>query len=162
MNISNCESVLTECQKRLLEYWVSISREGRVPTRRDLNPVQLGVALAHTSLAQREDDYFRFRLAGSRIEALFGRNVDGNVIEKIDANIPEAGTASMELALDTGRPVSGSRKIGARWHCWLRVPLLDDDGFQTLVLCLDEFPSQQPRLQQDQKTIDDVGVRVVA
>lgn len=152
MMLNNRESVLTNCQNNLLSYWSSICKHGRLPTRRDINPVQLGGALANTSLVEREGDDFRFRLTGSRIHALFGADSKDKILEKIDTNIEEAGTSSIELALESGRPVSGSRQVGARWHFWLRVPLLDDDGQRTLVLCLDEFPSRPPSMDVSQDT----------
>ena len=144
MDLSTSNSEMTECQNGLLSYWNSICREGAIPSRRALNPAQLGVALAHTSLVEKVNDTFRFRLTGSRIQAVFGQEAQDRLIDGIDANTAEAGSASMELALETKRPVCGSRKVGARWHCWLRVPLLDDAGDCTLVLCLDEFPARKP------------------
>ncbi len=144
MILKSRESVLTNYQNNLLSYWASICRDGRLPTRRDINPVQLGGALANTSLVEKMDDRFRFRLTGSRINTLFGGDRPDELLEKIDASIEEAGTSSVELALETGRPVSGSRQVGTLWHFWLRVPLLDDDGQRTLVLCLDEFPTRPP------------------
>lgn len=141
MTLETCKSVLTEQQRSLLEYWHSICIDGQLPSRRQLNPVQLGGALASTSLVEKTQAGFRFRLMGSRIAALFGRE---HLLEEIDAHIEEAGSSSMDIALETGRSVSGSRNVGARWHCWLRVPLLDDEGNRTLVLCLDEFPGQLP------------------
>lgn len=144
MKIKTSETVLTESQENLVGYWTSMCQGGRLPSRRHLNPVQLGTALANVSLVEFTQGAFRFRLTGSRISAVFGLGARGRVIEEMDNNIAEAGSASMELALETGRPVSGSRKVGARWHCWLRVPLLDDQGNRLLVLCLDEFPARDP------------------
>lgn len=157
MKLTSRESVSTKCQKSVLSYWSSICRDGRLPTRKDLNPAQLGLALAHTSLVEKISDRFRFRLTGSRVNALFSGNADGDLLAKIDASIEEAGSSSMELALETGRPVSGSRRIGARWHYWLRVPLLGDDGHRSLVLCVDEFPSRPPL-----ETIEEMRERIVA
>lgn len=148
MNFVESVSVLTERQKNILEYWVSVRGSGDIPRRRQINPAQLGGALANTSLVEKKNHSFAFRLTGSRLEGLFRRKPQGRVIEEIDARIAEAGSESMALALETGRPVSGSRKVGARWHCWLRVPLLNDAGEPTLVLCLDEFPSRLPSAER--------------
>lgn len=157
-------SVLTKRQRALLNYWVTLCKDGGLPSRRKVNPVQLGGALANTSLVEKAGDRFRFRLTGSRLEGVFGRKVKGRVIDTMDRAIAEAGSASMDLALETSRPVSGCQMIGARYHCWLRVPLLDDDGHPTLVLCLDEFPSKAPdTAMRDVKISDSVtGSRSVA
>lgn len=148
MTLDRTESQLTDRQKSLLAYWESLCKGGQLPARRRLNPVQLGGALANTSLVEQVASSFRFRLTGSRLEGLFGRKAQGRLIDEIDASIAEAGSASMELALETGRPIMGHRKVGARFHCWLRVPMLDDDGQARLVLCLDEFPSHLPAKTQ--------------
>lgn len=142
--MENSETGRTERQQALFEYWSSICGAGELPCRRKINPGRLGGALGHTSLVERRGEAFRFRLMGSRLEGVFGRDANALVIDSMDANIAEAGSASMAIALDTGRPVCGHRKVGTRWHCWLRLPLLDDDGNLSLVLCLDEFPTALP------------------
>jgi len=162
MELNTRNSELTECQKGLLSYWNSLCSNGQLPSRRALNPVQLGVALAQTSLVEKVDNAFRFRLTGSRIQGVFGKNPQERLIDEIDASIAEAGSSSMEIALETGRPVSGSRKVGARWHCWLRVPLLDDSGNRTLVLCLDEFPARDPSLVHDANVDDKLEEKIFA
>jgi len=144
VQLSRTESQLTDRQQSLLSYWESLCQEGGLPKRRRLNPVQLGGALADTSLVEQVDASFRFRLTGSRLEGVFGRKAQGRLIDEIDVSIAEAGSASMELALETRRPVTGHRQVGTRFHCWLRMPLLDDEGQPRLVLCLDEFPSHLP------------------
>ena len=148
MKLNTTESQLTDRQKGLLMYWESLCQGGQLPVRRKLNPVQLGGALANTSLVEQVAGSFRFRLTGSRLEGLFGRKTQGRLIDELDASIAEAGSASMELALETGRPIMGHHKVGARFHCWLRVPMLDDEGQPRLVLCLDEFPCNLPAKAQ--------------
>lgn len=142
--MSRSKPILTERQGSLLVYWSSICSDGQLPCRRSVNPGALGGALGNTSLVEKTGDRYRFRLTGSRLEGVFGRDVKGQVIDEIDANVAEAGSASMAIALDTKRPVSGNRQIGTRWHCWLRLPLMDDEGNASLVLCLDEFPKVLP------------------
>lgn len=141
MDLENGQSVLTRTQRDILAYWVSLSIDGDLPSRRQVNPARLGTALAHTSLVQRNGDEFRYRLTGSRVKGLFGCNQDKSPLAVIDETIAEAGSASLGLALETRRPVSGSRRVGARWHSWLRLPLLDEAGEPSLVLCVDEFPA---------------------
>lgn len=162
MELNTSNSELTECQQGLLSYWNSLCDNGQLPSRKALNPAQLGVALAQTSLVEKADNMFRFRLTGSRIQGVFGKNPQDRLIDEIDASIAEAGSSSMDIALETGRPVSGSRKVGARWHFWLRVPLLDDAGNCTLILCLDEFPAHKPALLQETDFRDDKVEQFVA
>ena len=162
MKLVDRESVITERQKDLLSYWTSLCNGQSIPARRALNPARLRAALAHTSLAEKSEDKFKFRLTGSRIAALFGRNAERQLIDEIDDSIAEAGSSSMDLALETGRPVIGNRRVGARWHCWVRVPLLNDQGMATLVLCLDEFPAQLPEAMFDTFLFEDGQNQIVA
>lgn len=139
MQISRGESVLPERQQRLVAYWKSKQVAGTWPGRRDINPGDVLGALSTVSLVERSAEGFRFRLTGSRLRDLFGGNLQGKLISLIDRSVEEAGSASMDLALETGRPVSGSRKVMGRWHFWLRLPLLDEQGRPRLVLCADEL-----------------------
>lgn len=162
MKLVDRESALTERQTDLLSYWTSLCDGQSIPARRELNPARLRGALAHTSLAEKSGDKFSFRLTGSRIAALFGRNAERQLIDEIDANIAEAGSSSMDLALETGRPVIGSRRVGARWHCWVRVPLVNDQGKAALVLCLDEFPAELQQAELDAYLFEDKQNQIVA
>lgn len=139
MQISHAESVLPERQQRLVAYWKSKQIAGTWPGRRDINPGDVLGALSTVSLVEWSSEGFRFRLTGSRLRDLFGGNVQGKLISHIDKSVEEAGSASMDLALETGRPVSGSRQVMGRWHFWLRLPLLDEQGRPRLVLCADEL-----------------------
>ena len=83
------------------------------------------------------------------MKGLFGSNQDKSPLVVIDETISEAGSQSLELALETARPVSGNRRVGARFHCWLRLPLIDETGEPTLVLCIDEFPASLDHEKSD-------------
>ncbi len=141
MKLRDSRPALTRQQELILDYWISLCAEGQLPTRRQINPARLGTALASTSLVQKEETGFRYRLTGSRLKGLFGNDGEKSLLAVIDDNISEAGSESLELTLEMGRPVTGSRRVGARWHCWLRLPFLDEDGQRSLVLCVDEFPA---------------------
>ena len=143
--ISNySESRLTERQARLVSYWKSKSVDGCWPARGDINPGEVLSTLATVSLVELTGEDFRFRLTGSRIRTIFGHDPQGQLIAEIDETVEEAGSASMAVALESGRPVSGSRKLGHRWHLWLRLPLLDERGAPRLVLCADEICDADP------------------
>ncbi|MEM9668275.1 MAG: PAS domain-containing protein [Pseudomonadota bacterium] len=144
MSLRDGRSHLTERQKELVEYWKSKSTDGKWPCRSDINPGDVLSALASISLIERDEDGFRFRLTGSSLRSVFGGNVQGQLIREIDVAVEEAGSASLEVTLENGHPVCGSRKMGDRWHIWLRLPLLDETGDPRLVLCSDEVVAADP------------------
>jgi len=139
MSYSRSESRLTELQQRLVAYWKSKMVDGVLPSRRDINPGEVLGALAHVSLVEKNADGFRFRLTGSHLRTIFGTDVQGQLMSEIDLTVEEAGSASMGITLETERPVSGCRKVGKKFHRWLRLPLRSDDGEPHLVLCVDEL-----------------------
>ena len=60
--------------RNLFRYWRSMSRNGALPLRRDLDPVAMRPFLSHLYLldAGATPDDLRYRLAGSRIVEAFG------------------------------------------------------------------------------------------
>ncbi|MEO0883108.1 MAG: PAS domain-containing protein [Pseudomonadota bacterium] len=144
MSLSDGKSRLTERQESLVSYWKSKCSDGLWPSRQDINPGHVLNALASISLVEKRGDQFRFRLTGSSLRRVFGGDLTGQVIREIDRLGEDAGSASMSIALETGRPVYGSRKIGSEWHIWLRLPLLNEHGAPDLVLCADEVVQADP------------------
>ena len=137
VNAENFE--LNPMQVKILDHWHEIAGEDGIPHRSDIDPGKFGCALGHISLVEQAESGFRFRLAGSLLSNVF-RDLDkGQLLSEIDTSVEEAGSASMELALETGRAVFGDRQIGTRWHSWLRLPLRDETGAARLVLCFDEI-----------------------
>ncbi len=137
---------LNPMQARILDHWHEISSPHDIPHRRDIDPGKFGCALGHISLVELCDSGFRLRLTGSLISNVFNHRGKGKLLSEIDASVAEAGSASMSLALETGHAVFGDRQLGARWHCWLRLPLRDETGRARLVLCFDEIaamPSEE-------------------
>jgi len=137
VNTGHC--AINPMQARILDHWHEIADGTGIPHRRDIDPGKFGCALGHISLVELDANGFRFRLAGSLLSNVF-RDVDkGQLLSEIDSSVEEAGSASMSLALETGRAVFGDRQIGPRWHSWLRLPLCDETGAARLVLCFDEI-----------------------
>lgn len=128
-------------QAKILDHWHGIVGDGGIPHRADLDPGKFTCALGHISLVELGDEGFRFRLAGSHLHEIFADVDKGGLLSEIDISVEEAGSASMSIALETGRAVFGDRKVGSRWHSWLRLPLMDEAGVARLVLCFDQVTS---------------------
>ena len=136
-------SELNPMQAKILDHWHEISGGQDIPYRRDIDPGKFGCALGHISLVELAAGGFRFRLTGSLLSNVFHDLDKGQLLSEIDQSVEEAGSASMSLALETGRAVFGDRQLDGKWHCWLRLPLRDEIGVARLVLCFDEI-AQSP------------------
>lgn len=145
--VNENEGAFNPMQARILDHWHEISDGAGIPDRSDIDPGKFGGALGNISLVELGDHGFRFRLTGSLLSEIFKDAGKGRLLSDMDVVVEEAGTASMSLALETGRAVFGDRQIGGRWHSWLRLPLLDEIGVARLVLCFDEIASQPSREQ---------------
>jgi len=140
VNAEICEH--NPMQAKILDHWHEIAADEGVPSRSKLDPGKFSAALGNISLVELDTHGFRFRLTGSLLHGIFRDAKKGLLLSEIDASVEEAGSASMSLALDTGRAVFGDRALGARWHSWLRLPLRDEIGVARLVLCFDEIATQ--------------------
>jgi hypothetical protein len=69
----------------LLQYWLSLQVEGRVPERRDFDPACIPTLLSRFWIIQKEADTgrYRFLLAGEQIRALFGRRVSDIYVDDL-------------------------------------------------------------------------------
>ena len=137
VNADHC--AFNPMQAKILDHWHELSSEAGIPLRSEINPGKFASALGHISLVELGDRGFRFRLSGSLLEDVFQNAGKGRLLSEMDAAVEEAGSASMSIALETGRIVFGDRQFGSRWHSWLRLPLRDETGEARLVLCFDEI-----------------------
>lgn len=104
--------------KRVFEYWNERRGDRAAPHRADIDPVQIRYALGDTfMLAADFVEEWRFRLAGTRVCALFGREIKGEAfaalwdegsrkaISDLIADLEEGGGVVAGL---TGHAIDGS------------------------------------------------------
>jgi hypothetical protein len=98
------ELVAEPLLRRLLSYWQSKRATGRLPDRRDIDPLDIPWALDRIYLIDRvpAPAFWRYRLAGARIEETFGVN------------------SLRGLALPDFMAASHARLLAQRWQ-----PLID-------------------------------------
>jgi len=144
--------------RRLYDYWRSLARDGRVPSRRDIDPIDIPELLPNVFLLDviGDADDFVFRLAGSQVEEAFSMALRGRSITEIQraAGTPIPVAQHVEVARGGGpRYREGSVLVSGRDH-WrtqrLLLPL-SSDGFTVDVLLggavfrlgdhLDEIPA---------------------
>ena len=71
--------------RRLVAYWLDIRGARRMPSRRDIDPVEIPWALPYVWLTDYlpNEDKFRYRLAGEDVNAVFGRSLAGASLDDI-------------------------------------------------------------------------------
>lgn len=119
----------------VLDYWEMKRAGRRMPTRHDIEPLELKPYLRHLFLTEAlPGDEFRFRLLGSEITERYGRNSTGKTIREAYAEQPAIADwlTGMYLAVTTHKvPVLATGTLGAlrREHIFseaLHMPLSDD------------------------------------
>ena len=128
--------------------WQSLRREGRLPSREDIDPAAFKRHLPGVSLIDviHGGARFRYRLAGTALHGVYGRELTGQSIEgAFGLNAGEYWTAELQKAVATGRPSAGVHSLAWRGRphlsvLWLRLPLARDGrrvdmlmGFDALV-----------------------------
>ena len=116
------------------DYWRSKITAGRLPSRRDIDPVEIPKLLAHVLLTEIRQEPFqaRYRLAGSAMAGIYGFDYTGTVLS------PEReGEDGYAYYVDIYRricrekqPLFGrdSAHVNNRHHVvydWVELPLVD-------------------------------------
>jgi len=141
-------SGVTEAQRLLIAHWYACrASDGLVP-RDAIDPGIVRSTLACLSVVEvNEEGEGRFRIAGSRLRDIFGMDVRGRRIAEIAGAHGECYALGLTSAVERGLPVGGVIETGGRLHAWLRLPVADDYGTLTMVICHDELiPSRRALL----------------
>ncbi|NKB59668.1 MAG: PAS domain-containing protein [Alphaproteobacteria bacterium] len=91
----------------LYEYWLSISPNGKLPSRDDFDPIDVPHLLPNLWLLEVHHDPLRFwrRTVGSRIEEFAGRNLTGGYVGEHLNNQKQSGVHSFLIdVLESKRP----------------------------------------------------------
>jgi hypothetical protein len=93
--------------RAMFDYWLSKFRGDRLPAWKDIDPVEIPRLLGHINVSEvlREDGWvrFRFRLWGTKITDLYGRDYTGLFVEDIMApGMSEAVQRVFEHTVRTG------------------------------------------------------------
>lgn len=130
-------SGLTDAQAELIEHWHRCRLDAGLPQRARLDPGAIRKHLSYVSMVEVEaDGRTRFRLAGSELRRLFGREMRGRYLSELDETSFETWSLGLARALELRQPVGGAISRERDSHAWLRLPLRSDDG-GVLVLCHD-------------------------
>lgn len=122
--------------QKVLDAWSKRLRGRNFITCEDIDIPAINRELAYISLLGCEDGEFRFRLAGTGLQQVFGGEARGKSISEIDAW--RGGLMWTELAARSmlrATPVSGMSKLSdGSIHFWLRLPL-SSNGVEADMWC---------------------------
>lgn len=140
--IRNLADSLRAEQATLLRYWQNARGGARAPLRSEINPGDLRPLLSGLSILEiGPADQARFRLAGSHVCDVFGSELRGTSVQKLDGELGAWDTA-IERAIDNAEPQFAFGYSGTSiGHAWMRLPLVCDATDVDLVLCLDRYPT---------------------
>lgn len=139
-------------QTKVLESWRKRLRGRKFITCEDIDISAINRELAYVSILSCEDGgQFRFRLAGTGLQAIFGGEVRGKTADQIDAcrgGAMWAELATRSLLRET--PVSGATRLkDGSIHYWLRLPLSSNGVEADMVLCHDRYLPAEAAVDPD-------------
>ncbi len=102
--------------RMLFSYWDSLRGERAAPERGEVEPGEIRHILADTFILEVDDTDTRFRLAGTRICSLFGRELKNVAFSSLwDPTTPEDAARQIDIVTDeTAGVVSGMTGLTSR------------------------------------------------
>lgn len=133
--------------RRVFDYWQAKIKDGRLPARMDIDPLDLPFVMGNMILVDVERDpwRFRYRLAGSRVTNRLGFDPTGKYLdEHPDPNHRQTIQAVYVEVAETGLPKAYARNQYVdnrlRRYNVLVVPLSGDAGEVTMIMTVMKFP----------------------
>ncbi len=131
---------ITRDQRDLIAYWQSRKGPDGLVRRADIDPGAFRRMLASISIVAFDDTgEGRFRIAGSALRDVFGRDVRGRRVDEIAGAHGDTYALGLMAALERCQPVGGVIDTQGRAHTWLRLPLACEHGHACQVLCHDQI-----------------------
>lgn len=132
---------------RVFDYWRAKIKDGRLPSRMDIDPLDLPYVLGNMILVDVERDpwRFRYRLAGSKVTSRLGIDPTGKYVdEHPDPTHRQNLQAVYTEVATTGLPKAYARDqvIDNRYRRYdvLVVPLSDETGEVGMIMAVMKFP----------------------
>lgn len=139
---------LTHAQSELIEHWRETSEHGVLPARTRLDPGAIKAHLSAISIIEVSNHgRATFRLAGSGLRRIFGKEMRGRAVSDLDQTMYEMWSLGLERALDMQQPIGGMIAGAETSHAWLRLPLRSEHR-GAMLLCHDALiPNARLRSQ---------------
>lgn len=137
------DKIRDEELRELHGYWLSKRRDGGLPARRDIDPLEVPRLLKHLALLEVVGDAedFVFVLAGSRIEDVHGRTLKGVSLGDLREDLEESPSiVDYVAAVRSGEPQyqqASLKEYGKEhWACRRLILPLSSDGARVDCLLL--------------------------
>lgn len=143
-------------QTKVLESWRRRLRGRSFITCEDIDISAINRELAYVSILSCESGgQFRFRLAGTGLQNVFGCEPRGKTADQIDACRGGAMWAELATrAMVREIPVSGATRMAdGSIHYWLRLPLSSNGAEADLVLCHDRYLPAEAAVDPDRAAL---------
>jgi hypothetical protein len=132
-------------QRELFDYWRACAGGGRLPTRACINPAAIPSLLPGISILEAgpTPDDIVYRVAGTRLREIFGREVTGKSVFDLEfGKKRDYWRAVYRKVIEEKLPMQGAIKgpVVDRDHIvlfWMRLPLSDDTKIVNRILCHD-------------------------
>jgi len=119
---------------RLYDYWQAKGgAEGRIPWRRDIDPLELAEILPNLAITEAVDGRWRYRLIGTRIVEFVGRDSTGRYFDELEFDRKEPFWHRRYARVFAGDTLHGRdvmHWVGREFipYYWIGLPLLTADG----------------------------------
>lgn len=136
-SLSTGFSGLTRAQSDLVMHWQNCGDQGHLPARSQLDPGAIRAHLSAISMVEMgSNGLARFRLVGSGLRQIFGREMRGRFLSELEATAYEMWSLGLARALDMQQPIGGLIEGDTDSHTWLRLPF-QCERLGTVILCHD-------------------------
>ncbi|WP_443748522.1 motility/cell cycle regulatory protein MopJ [Asticcacaulis solisilvae] len=146
--------------EEIFRYWKGLRRRGRLPSRADIDPMQIKRRLPTISLIDVLDPnpdsdavYFRQRLAGTELFDAYGQEITGMTFNKIyTASEAQYWAEALSFVVENRKPNVGLSSMAWRGAkglslFWLRLPLASDGVNVDMILGHDALIGKVDLLQ---------------
>jgi hypothetical protein len=152
--------------RSLLDHYRSVARNGSLPRRADIDPVQMIPAMPYTYIAQVEfnreaQSEFRLQLFGTELVQLFGAELTGEQVCRLDMG--DWGTewrSTLRYAMRTRLPVAAIHRLEVIRHLPITIEHvalpLSSDGVQVdrLIGAIDLLDEDRESFREHMTSID--------
>ncbi|MEO0550057.1 MAG: PAS domain-containing protein [Pseudomonadota bacterium] len=139
-------SGLTRAQNEILSYWHAQRGMNRLPRRDQIDPGVLRSHLAAISIVEvQPDGDMRFRLVGSKLRAVLGRQISGYCLGELQGAAADMFSLGLSAVLEREAPIGGIIERTRDCHAWMRLPLAVE-GAAPVILCHDALLSKREQI----------------
>jgi hypothetical protein len=139
------ENRFSERHRQMLRYWQSKARDGRIPRRSDIDPLEMPRLLPNILLWDATDNgEYVCRLSGSEVDLSMGVPLKGCRLSELQCPLIDEAVDEFDAVFDAGMTSFAERTMGwlgkpFLYYRHLLVPLADDSDRVRMLMSLLTF-----------------------